>query len=84
VRVVAGDYTLDFTELKGTIEEDLSQRDFTVNSIAWSEKEGVIDPFNGVQDIKKKKSGLSPKKTFWMIRSGLSGHIGFLLSLGGR
>ena len=55
VRVVAGDYTLDFTELKGTIEEDLSQRDFTVNSIAWSEKEGVIDPFNGVQDIKEKK-----------------------------
>lgn len=54
VRVVAGDYTLDFTELKGTIEQDLSQRDFTVNAIAWSEKEGIIDPFNGVPDIRAK------------------------------
>ena len=55
VRVVVGDYTLDFTELKGTIEEDLSQRDFTVNAIAWSEEEGIIDPFNGFLDIKGKR-----------------------------
>jgi len=55
VRLVAGDYTLDFTELKGTIEEDLSQRDFTVNAIAWSEEEGMIDPFNGFRDIREKR-----------------------------
>ena len=55
VRIVAGDYTLDFTELKGTIEEDLSQRDFTVNAIAWSARVGVIDPFDGAQDIKEKR-----------------------------
>jgi tRNA nucleotidyltransferase/poly(A) polymerase len=55
VRVVAGDYTLDFTELKGTIEEDLSQRDFTVNALAWSEEEGIIDPFNGLSDIRRKR-----------------------------
>jgi len=55
VRVVVGDYTLDFTELKGTIEEDLSQRDFTVNAIAWSEEGGIIDPFNGFLDIKGKR-----------------------------
>ena len=55
VRLVAGDYTLDFTELRGTIEEDLSQRDFTVNAIAWSEEEGMIDPFNGFPDIREKR-----------------------------
>jgi tRNA nucleotidyltransferase/poly(A) polymerase len=55
VRVVTGEYTLDFTELKGTIEEDLSKRDFTVNALAWSEEEGIIDPFHGFSDIRGKK-----------------------------
>jgi tRNA nucleotidyltransferase (CCA-adding enzyme) len=42
-----------------TIEEDLSRRDFTMNAIAIKiEKLGkikTIDPYNGVDDIKKKK-----------------------------
>ena len=38
-----------------TIIEDLKRRDFTINSIAVNIKsEEIIDPFNGVQDIKKK------------------------------
>ncbi len=40
-----------------TIEEDLSRRDLTINSIAWdcSRNLGhVIDPFHGLQDIKDK------------------------------
>ena len=36
------------------IEEDLSRRDFTVNAIAYSEKRGLYDPFDGVGDIKKR------------------------------
>jgi len=45
------------TEIKfaNTIEEDLSRRDLTINSIAldpFSEK--IVDPFNGVKDLKDK------------------------------
>jgi tRNA nucleotidyltransferase (CCA-adding enzyme) len=36
------------------ILEDLSRRDFTVNSIAYNENRGILDPFNGVIDIKNK------------------------------
>lgn len=31
--------------------EDLARRDFTINSIAYSEKQGYIDPYNGIKDI---------------------------------
>jgi len=34
--------------------EDLRHRDFTVNALAWRKKEGVIDYFNGLEDIKQK------------------------------
>ena len=40
-----------------TIEEDLSRRDLTINSIAWDcsrDLGKVVDPFNGRQDIKDK------------------------------
>ncbi len=37
-----------------SIEEDLSRRDFTVNAIAYNESLGFIDPFNGIEDLKKK------------------------------
>ncbi|MCX7614611.1 MAG: hypothetical protein N2Z65_02500 [Clostridiales bacterium] len=36
------------------ILEDLKRRDFTINAIAWSEKEGLIDPFCGCDDLSKK------------------------------
>ena len=37
------------------IEEDLSRRDFTMNAIAVSLKDGsIVDPFNGKADIKNK------------------------------
>lgn len=44
--------TIKFAE---TIEEDLSRRDLTINSIAYNPITNVyIDPFNGSQDIKCK------------------------------
>ncbi|MGE5389526.1 MAG: CCA tRNA nucleotidyltransferase [Deltaproteobacteria bacterium] len=36
------------------IEEELSFNDFSMNSIAYSDKTGLIDPFNGSEDIKQK------------------------------
>ena len=43
--------TLDFTELKDSIRDNLNGRDFTMNAIAWSPETGLIDPFNGIKDI---------------------------------
>ncbi len=36
------------------ITDDLSRRDFTVNSIAYNSKSGLVDPFGGKDDIEKK------------------------------
>lgn len=36
------------------IKEDLSRRDFTVNAMAYNEKNGVVDLFGGQQDIEDK------------------------------
>ena len=35
--------------------EDLSRRDFTINAMAYNDEEGLIDPYNGLEDIKYKK-----------------------------
>jgi len=45
---------LDFSLLEHSIKNDLRRRDFTVNAIAWSPETGIIDPFEGRQDIKKR------------------------------
>ena len=37
-----------------TVEEDLSRRDLTINAIAKDENGNLIDPFNGLRDIKEK------------------------------
>ena len=34
-----------------TLGEDLSRRDFTVNAMAYDEENGLIDSFNGVNDL---------------------------------
>jgi tRNA nucleotidyltransferase (CCA-adding enzyme) len=47
--------TFDFSEPQGSIKEDLSKRDFTINAIAWSPQTGIIDMHNGAADISGKK-----------------------------
>ena len=47
--------TCDFSNVQGTLENDLSKRDFTINAIAWSLKQGLVDFHHGLQDIEKKK-----------------------------
>ena len=45
----------DEIQFASNIEDDLSRRDFTINAIASSLKDGsVIDPFSGESDIKAK------------------------------
>lgn len=55
---IEGDY-VDFRhpgKVKFTehIDEDLSRRDFTMNAIAYHEKNGFVDPYGGRDDIKAK------------------------------
>ncbi len=38
----------------GSLREDLARRDFTMNALVYNEKEGVLDLFGGVEDIKSK------------------------------
>ena len=33
------------------LEEDLKRRDFTINAMAYNEKEGLVDPFGGQADL---------------------------------
>ena len=44
--------TVIFTD---KLVEDLRRRDFTINAMAYNDEEGLIDPFNGMEDIKYKK-----------------------------
>ena len=36
------------------IYEDLSRRDFTINAMAYNPRTGILDPFDGMSDIKNK------------------------------
>ena len=50
-----GDRTVDFTPLRGGIEEDLAWRDFTINAIAVPLAGGEpIDPYSGRTDLEAK------------------------------
>lgn len=44
----------DRVEFTTDIVEDLSRRDFTINAMAYNPHTGLIDPFNGADDIQNK------------------------------
>lgn len=48
------DHRHPICEVASTIEEDLERRDFTINAMAYSLDEKLIDPFQGVLDIENK------------------------------
>lgn len=56
----------DSVSFTGSIEEDLARRDFTVNAIAYSPSDGIIDPFGGQEDLKNKiiRAVGNPEKRF--------------------
>ena len=51
-RVVSGGEIIDVAAMRGSIDEDLGLRDFTVNAIAMSLDDGAVtDPFYGSRDL---------------------------------
>lgn len=44
----------DFVIPTNSLTEDLSRRDFTINSMAYHPDQGLRDPFNGLEDIKNR------------------------------
>lgn len=38
-----------------SLEEDLKRRDFTINAMAYNDEVGLVDPFNGMKDMKYHK-----------------------------
>ncbi len=44
----------DKVTFTSSIEEDLSRRDFTMNSIAYNPTRGLVDPYSGRQDIENR------------------------------
>lgn len=43
--------SVEFTSL---LSEDLRRRDFTINAMAYNDKDGIVDLFGGLDDIEKK------------------------------
>ena len=54
-----GDYSdhrrPDQVSFTRSLEEDLKRRDFTVNAMAFSPKDGLVDLFGGVNDLREEK-----------------------------
>lgn len=38
-----------------SLKEDLKRRDFTINAMAYNDEVGLVDPFNGMEDIEHYK-----------------------------
>lgn len=45
----------DSVKFTNSLKIDLSRRDFTINALAYNDEFGIIDYFNGIEDIKLKK-----------------------------
>ena len=45
----------DWVAFVKDVQGDLARRDFTVNAMAFNPKEGLVDPWNGRQDLEEKR-----------------------------
>lgn len=59
----SNDFDIEITTFRGgSLKEDLSNRDYTINAIACDSNGSIIDYFNGVEDIKNKRISLVDKE----------------------
>lgn len=56
---IDGEYTdgrhPENVEFTGNLIEDLKRRDFTINAMAYNDRVGIVDEFDGVGDLKRKQ-----------------------------
>jgi poly(A) polymerase len=85
-RVVQGPRTVDIAACRGTIEEDLALRDFTVNAMAMRIEGGELrDPFAGRRDLERRLLRLVSERVFVddplrLLRLGRIAHeLGFAI-----
>lgn len=45
----------DKVDFSSSLTEDLKRRDFTINAMAYSESKGLVDEFEGISDLEKKR-----------------------------
>jgi hypothetical protein len=83
---LSGGLTVDFTPLRGSIEEDLATRDFTINAIARPLAGGDhVDPFGGRDDLAAKliravDAGVFERDPLRLLRGvRFEGELGFAL-----
>ena len=83
-----GNLEVEISSFRGkNLQEDLSERDFTMNAIAADQEGNIIDYFNGIDDIKNKKISLIKKNGEGIIRDPIrilralrfQGTLGFTL-----
>ena len=44
----------DWVKFVSSVQEDLARRDFTVNAMAYSPRAGLVDPWGGKQDLRRR------------------------------
>ena len=44
----------DAVDFDATLAEDLARRDFTINAMAYSHETGIVDEFEGMEDLKRR------------------------------
>lgn len=44
----------EFVEFTSDVIKDLKRRDFTINSVAYNHRVGIVDAFDGIKDIERK------------------------------
>ena len=44
----------DSVSFTGDISLDLARRDFTVNAMAYNDETGIVDPYGGIEDLKRR------------------------------
>ena len=71
-------------EFASNIKEDLSRRDFTINAMAYNHFDGLMDYFNGYEDLKKKSIRCvgDPNKRFQEDALRMMRAIRFMAQLG--
>ncbi len=53
--VIINNFYIEISTFNGsTLEDDLLNRDFTINAIAYSPSKGIIDPLDGIKDLENK------------------------------